>query len=464
GRYALTFYEKTGGSGIRVFVDPPKLDAFPELKNWFFKFKPKKEQDSASLLDEIRKAGSAVCSFETVMVKPDFIGVTHRKGFVVCPQCKEAYPTEHGSICLGCRGEAPYLPKPEDDSNPSKPVLRAIPLEAAEGLHALCDMTEIIPGVRKGPAFKRNHQIAAEDICRLQKMGRQTVYVAEGSPDDPNWIHEDEAAAAFARTMAGEGVTISEQPSEGKMELSAGRDGLFLVDAERLEAFNLLSDMKCAGRHGFTVTAKGAKLAGVRAIPLFISRVEFEKGMTVLSDGPLFRVIPMRKARVGILVTGTEVFRGLVEDRFIPVIRKKVEAYGCSVEKAVITPDDTRAISENIRDLLTLNVDLIITTAGLSVDPDDVTRKGLTDAGCVNLRYGAPILPGNMTLLADIETVQVIGVPACALYHTTTSFDLLLPRLLAGIEIGNKALSQMGYGGMCLDCDVCTFPDCTFGK
>ena len=416
------------------------------------------------LLDEIRKAGSAVCSVETVKVKPDLIGVTHRKGFVVCPQCKEAYPLEHGPICLGCRGDSPYLPKPGDESNPSKPALRAVPLEAAEGLHALCDMTEIIPGVQKGPAFKRHHRIAAEDICRLQKMGRQSVYVAEGNPDDPNWIHEDEAASAFARAMAGEGVGISKQPSEGKMEMFARQSGLFLVDAGRLEAFNLLAGMKCAARHGFTVTAEGTKLAGVRAIPLFLSRDEFEKGMKVLSAGPLFRVVPMRKARVGILVTGTEVFQGLVKDRFIPVIKKKVEAYGCSVEMSVITADDTRAISDNIRNLLSLNVDLIVTTAGLSVDPDDVTRQGLIDAGCRNLRYGAPILPGNMTLLADIESVQVIGAPACALYHNTTSFDLLLPRLLAGIQIGNKDLAQMGHGGMCLDCDICTFPDCTFGK
>ena len=141
-----------------------------------------------------------------------------------------------------------------------------------------------------------------------------------------------------------------------------------------------------------------------------------------------------------------------------------MEAYGCQVAKAVITSDERQAICDNIKDILALDVDLLITTAGLSVDPDDVTRQGLLDAGVVDLRYGAPVLPGNMTLLARINQVEVIGVPACALYHKTTAFDLLLPRVLARQEITNQDLAKLGHGGMCLDCKSCTFPDCQFGK
>jgi formylmethanofuran dehydrogenase subunit E len=466
GRYALALYEKRSGTGIRVYVDAPKLEPFPELKTWFFKLKPKKEQNTDLLLEEIRQAGSSICSFEPVRVDPEFMGVVHREGFSVCPSCGEGYPTEDGPLCRGCGGQLPYLKgrTAGATSTSSGPVLRAVPVEAAEGLHALHDMTQIIPGKTKGAAFKRNHKIAAEDICRLQKMGRQTIYVSEDGIEDSDWIHEDEAARAFAKAMAGKGIVCSENPSEGKMELSAARNGLFLVDEKRLEAFNLLPDMKCAGRQGYTVVSKGAKLAGTRALPLYINRAVFEKGMAVLKDGPLFEVLPLRKANVGILVTGTEVFLGQVEDRFIPTIRKKVVAYGCSVAKAVIVPDDRRAISDSVKDLLTRNVDLLVTTAGLSVDPDDVTRQGLIDAGVLNLRYGAPILPGNMTLLADIDRTRIIGVPACALYHKITSFDLLLPRLLAGLEVTNRDLAGMGHGGMCLDCKPCTFPKCTFGK
>ena len=144
------------------------------------------------------------------------------------------------------------------------------------------------------------------------------------------------------------------------------------------------------------------------------------RAITVLRNGPLFRVLPMRKARVGILVTGSEVFQGLVKDRFIPIIGAKVESLNSQVVKAIIAPDDRKAISDGIRELLGCGTDLLVTTAGLSVDPDDVTRQGLLDAGATDLLYGAPVLPGAMTLLARIGSVQVMGVPACSLYFKIT--------------------------------------------
>ncbi len=173
---------------------------------------------------------------------------------------------------------------------------------------------------------------------------------------------------------------------------------------------------------------------------------------------------PLRKPRVGILVTGTEVFQGLVEDRFIPIITAKVEAYGCPVAATGIVPDDRERICEAVRDMLARGVELLITTAGLSVDPGDVTRLGLSDAGVENMRYGTPILPGAMTLLADIGEVDVIGVPACALYFRTTSLDILLPRVLAGMSPSRRELARLGHGGMCMQCKRCTYPKCPFGK
>jgi len=167
---------------------------------------------------------------------------------------------------------------------------------------------------------------------------------------------------------------------------------------------------------------------------------------------------------VGILVTGTEVFNGLVEDKFIPIISNKAQKYGCKVVKGLILPDDRQAISRGVRELLDAGADLLITTAGLSVDPDDVTRQALADAGAKDMLYGTPILPGAMTLLTHIDGVQVIGVPACALYFKTTSLDLLLPRLLAGLDITRRDLARLGHGSFCLACKTCTFPKCPFGK
>jgi formylmethanofuran dehydrogenase subunit E len=295
-------------------------------------------------------------------------------------------------------------------------------------------------------------------------MGRQHVYVGDADHRLPGWVHEDQAADAFAGAMAGPGVTFRTPPREGKITLEAERDGLLVVDAQRLMALNAIEGVMCASRKQFDVLEKGAAIAATRAIPLYLPESDFNAAMAVLAKGSLFRVDPLRPAKVGVLVTGTEIFKGLVQDRFIPIIRSKVAVYGCAVVDARIVPDDRRAIRESITEMVAGGVELIVTTAGLSVDPDDVTRQGLIDAGCRDLVYGAPILPGAMTLLARIGKISVIGVPACGLYHQTTSFDLLLPRILAGQTIDRRQLAAMGHGGFCQACPTCTFPKCTFGR
>jgi formylmethanofuran dehydrogenase subunit E len=466
GRYAVTLYEKFGGRGIRVYVDAPKVEVWPELKEWYYKLKPKKEQNFDRLMAEIKEAGAGVCSMKDVQLDPNFIKVSRRKGFKICVMCGESYPISDGAICRGCQGDAPYVDTETSLSETAAAPrdLHAVPVEEAVGKHALSDMTRIIPGREKGPAFRCGQELTAGDVCRLQQMGRDRVYTLEGTKSDSAWIHEDEAALAFAAAMAGDGVAYTEEPSEGKIDFKALQDGLLLIESELLEMFNLVPGVMCATRQAFSVLSRGRRFAGTRAIPLYLARSDFEKAMSILEEGPLFSVRPLRSAVVGVLVTGTEIFRGLVEDKFIPIIRHKVEKLGSQVLDAVIAPDERQAIQEGVQRLLDAGADLIVTTAGLSVDPDDVTRQGLLDVGVSDMLYGAPILPGAMTLIARIGSVPVFGVPACALYFKTTSLDLLLPRLLSGIPITRKDLAHMADGGYCLNCKKCTYPKCPFGK
>ena len=90
--------------------------------------------------------------------------------------------------------------------------------------------------------------------------------------------------------------------------------------------------------------------------------------------------------------------------------------------------------------------------------------KGLTEAGLTDTLYGVPALPGTMTLIGRIGGAQIIGVPACALFFKTTVFDIILPRMLAGVPIPRLDLAKIGNGGLCMECKVCTFPKCPFGK
>lgn len=465
GRYALSFYDKYHGDGVRVFVDPQRLHAWPEMEAWLFKLKSKAEQDKEALLAEMKEAGAGVLGVESIQVQGRFLKKQSKGRVTNCSLCGEPYPAKDGAICRACQGEAPYEKPGTRDREGLKdgPPLRTVSVQEAVGLKTVHDMTMIVPGKSKEAVFGRGQRISVGDLCRLQQMGRQRIYVEDDGPNHEGWVHEDEAALAFAGAMAGEGMRSMAPPREGKINFAADRDGLFLVEVQRLERFNMIPGVMCACRKSYTVVSSGRVLAGTRAIPLFLPSSDFEKAMAVLRDGPLFQVLPFRKAKVGILVTGSEIFQGIVEDKFIPVIGAKVEALGCEVVKGIIAPDDRDAISNGVKELIGCGADLVVTTAGLSVDPDDVTRQGLLDAGATGMLYGAPILPGAMTLLARIGATQVMGVPACALYFKTTSFDLLFPRLLAGLEITRQDLTKLGHGSLCLECKVCTFPKCPFG-
>lgn len=463
GRFALSLYNKFTGEGVRVYLDPQRTAAWPEVHKWYLKLAPKKEQDKELILTQIRQAADQLFGIETVRIKAPFLGKRHRGVMIICPLCKQAYPACDGGICRACQGDAPYE-EGTDTAGLEAPALVAVPAEQSLGRHALHDMTEIIPGRDKGPRFIKDQVMGAGDLCRLHQMGRNNVYLAEDNAVGPEWVHENEATVAFARAMAGEGVDFATPPKEGKINLVAARPGLLMVEEARLTAFNIVPGVMAASRHGFSVVAQDRVVAGTRAIPLFLPRAAFEKAMALLADGPLFAIRPLAPLPVGILVTGTEVFLGLVEDRFIPIIQNKVEGFGCPVVQSIVVPDEREAIAQGVKDLLAAGAELIVTTAGLSVDPDDVTRQGLADAGATDLLYGAPILPGAMTLLARIGAVRVIGVPACALYFKRTSFDLILPRLLAGLTLTRQDLARFGHGAICLECQTCSFPKCPFGK
>ena len=487
GKYALSLVDKHSGEGFRAHVAIGKLDAFPEIKAWLLKRKAKQDQDTSRLFREIESAGDSICSVAAVRIRASFLGHAPMGSVGICPQCGEAYPSEDGPLCRGCRGEAPYVVAP-GEAGPRRPQPRIVPVAEAVGEKALHDMTEIVPGLFKGAAFTAGQTIFAGDVCRLQHMGRLRIAVEDALAAPGTGIHENEGVTAFARRMAGDKVSFSLPPKEGKINLRSAIRGLLCVDVKRLEAFNMLTDVMCASRRDGTLLEEGAEFAGTRVIPLYLHEDAFGAALRVL-DRPLFSVAPLRSAKAGILVTGTEVFSGLIEDKFIPLMAAKLLNYDCGVVRAEIVPDDRSRIVRAIEDMRDAGVDLLVTTGGLSVDPDDVTRAALLDAGLVDVLYGAPVLPGTMSLIGRIRgkegealppgpgkgqaceirqpgegEMQIIGVPACALYFKVTLFDVLLPRLLAGRQISRSELAAMGAGGFCAGCKLCTWPKCFFVK
>ncbi len=341
-------------------------------------------------------------------------------------------------------------------------MLKKIKLQDAVGTKLAHDMTEIRPGEFKGAAFHKGHTVCNEDLCRLQKMGKNHLYVIDLEDDE---IHEDQAAAILADALAGDGIVWKDEPREGKIKLLAEKDGLFAVNTAALAAFNMVDEVMCATLHNHTIVKKGELVAATRAIPLIMKRAPILRAAAIArQNGAVLAVNPIRKAKVGLIITGNEVYHGLIEDRFAPVLSQKVKALGSEVAGVVFAPDDAEMIRSAIRSHLDQGCDLLMLSGGMSVDPDDVTRQGIRAAGADETHYGASVLPGAMFLVAYVGDVPLLGVPACGLFHRITVLDLVLPRILAGEKIGKAELAFLGHGGLCKDCEECSFPHCPFGK
>jgi molybdenum cofactor synthesis domain-containing protein len=341
-------------------------------------------------------------------------------------------------------------------------MLKKIKLSDAVGTRLAHDLTEIRPGEFKGAAFHKGHTVCNSDLCRLQKMGKNQLYVIDLDADE---IHEDQAAAILAGALAGEGIVWKDEPREGKIKLLADRDGLFTVDTAALAAFNMVDEAMCATLHNHTVVKKGELVAATRAIPLVMKRTAIERAAAIArQNGAVLAVKPLHKVKVGLVITGNEVYHGLIQDQFAPILTKKVKAMGSEVAAVTFAPDDAELIRKAIESHLDRGCDLLMLSGGMSVDPDDVTRLGIRAAGAAEMHYGSAVLPGAMFLVAYIGDIPLLGVPACGLYHRITVLDLVLPRVLAGEKIGKAELAFLGHGGLCKDCDQCTYPHCPFGK
>lgn len=339
--------------------------------------------------------------------------------------------------------------------------MQLVKTEDAVGMVLCHDITQIIKGVTKDAVFRKGHIIQPEDIPVLLSVGKDNIYVWE---NDDSMLHEDEAAEILRDMCMNEGMSAS-KPKEGKIELTAERDGLFLVDRERLRAVNSFGRMIIATRPGGVAVKAGDKLCGTRIIPLVIEKEAMAQAKAVAGDTPLLRLAEIKPKRFGLVTTGNEVYYGRIEDTFTPVIVEKMAQFGCEMAAHEVSNDDHEKITGIINKMLADGVDMVLCTGGMSVDPDDKTPLAIKNTGANIVSYGAPVLPGAMFLLAyTADGRPICGLPGCVMYAKRTIFDIVLPYLLADEPVTADMLAGLGNGGLCLNCKVCHFPNCGFGR
>lgn len=337
--------------------------------------------------------------------------------------------------------------------------MKKVRVEDAVGLTLCHDVTAMYDGF-KGAAFKRGHVIREEDIPKLLDYGKQTVFIWEENAGE---LHEEDAARRMAAMAQVEDCHYTE-PSEGKVLLMADRRGMFRVDTALLRQVNAIGDITISCLPDHYPVEVGARLASMRIVPLVTQEAQIIEAERLCAGKKLFDLRPYEKKRVGVVITGSEVYHGRIQDKFEPVVRRKMADYPAEIVGITICDDDLDMIVAAARRHLERSADFLIFTGGMSVDPDDLTPTAIRRLGAEVVSHGVPAQPGNMTLVAYLGGVPILGVPGAAISMPTTIFDVLLPQIFAGDRLTKDDLIRMGDGGLCQLCKPCHWPNCTFGK
>ncbi len=339
--------------------------------------------------------------------------------------------------------------------------MRKIRVEDAVGETLCHDMTGISAGGFKGVMFKRGHTITQSDIPALLNIGKSHIFVWEPEADE---VHEDDAALALAEVICGDNLNFNAKPSEGKIQLNAGIDGLFRVNSAALKRINSVPDYTVACLPGNSKVTRNQKAGGLRIVPLVTKRENVDTAVKLARENfPVLEVLPFKPLKCGVVITGSEVYYGRIQDKFEPVMRKKLIGYGAEILGVTKCPDDLDMLSEAIKSVKSQGAEAIFLTGGMSVDPDDLTPSAIRQSGADIVTQGVPMQPGNMLTMAYLDDTMLVGVPGASMHFPTTSLDVFLPRIFAGVKITKEEIPGYGEGGFCMGCTECRYPICSFG-
>ena len=337
--------------------------------------------------------------------------------------------------------------------------MRKVKTENALGLELCHDVTAMRDGF-KGAAFKRGHVITEKDIPELLRLGKRHVFIWEAESGE---IHEEDAALRLSELLKTDGTHFT-GPSEGKIVMTADINGLFLVDTELLRRVNSIEDITISTLPNHYPVKKDSRLASMRIVPLTTKESNIIEAERLCNGRKMIDLLPYKEMKAGIIITGSEIYHGLIQDKFEAVARRKLSDYPCEILGITICDDDSEMLDGAIKSYLSRGADIIILSGGMSVDPDDITPSAITRTGAEIISHGVPSQPGNMTMLAYLNDTALIGVPGAAVIMPTTVFDVLLPQIFTGLKFTHDDLIRLGDGGLCQLCNECRFPNCTFGR
>jgi len=263
---------------------------------------------------------------------------------------------------------------------------------------------------------------------------------------DPGDVHEEDAGRRLAAAVVGDGVVVRGYTG-GQWTLAATQRGLLRIRTEALTDVNAQEGMSVFTLFDGQPVEPGETVAKAKVTPLAIAEGTVRAVERVAAEaGGVILVAGFRPCTIGVLAR--ESLDARQRARFESALRQKADWLGGRLLDVRFAGGSDRAVAEELRGLRKAGADVLIVAGASALDPLDPVFGGLTLLGATMERHGAPAHPGSLLWLARWDGAPVLGMPTCGMFSQATTFDLVLPRLLAGEPLGNRELAALGHGGL----------------
>jgi len=289
----------------------------------------------------------------------------------------------------------------------------------------------------------KGQTLDAGAVTRLLALPWREVHVLELEPGD---VHEEPAGSRLAAAACGAHVEVKGYAG-GQWTLTGQRRGLVRVNADALAAVNGLEGMSVFTLYDLQPAEAGEAVGKAKITPLAIpERLVKDAEARAWRAGGLVAVKPFQPHVLGVL--SRETLAPPQRQRFESSLTEKVDWFGSRLLPVRYAAGDAAAVAGEMDALLAAGAQILIAAGAGSLDPLDPVFAGLEQLGGRMIRHGAPAHPGSLLWIADLRGHPVLGMPACGMFSQATTFDLILPRILAGEPAGATELAALGHGGL----------------
>ncbi len=299
--------------------------------------------------------------------------------------------------------------------------------------------------------FKKGHRLAGVDLLALQQAGIASVTGARLQAGDAS---EDEAAALLANALTGPHIE-ARNAYTGRCNLHAICRGLLLVETDAIHALNRIDEaLTVATLPPHAVVRAGQVLATVKTIPFGVPAglmARYRRELAALPAAPL-RVAEFQPRRAALIFTELPQQRSATPNAVNTTraaTRQRLEAFGSRLALELHCPHEPAAVAATLRQAQAAGCDLsLVSGATVTADRLDVVPAAICAAGGRIERYGMPVEPGNMLVLATLDATPVLVLPGCARTRRLNGLDWVLQRLHAGLPLDAECIAQLGVGGL----------------